>query len=135
MRQVAKRFRLAVAIVIAMVVVFLGAGRGLPGLVTALSGSTTHVCTCATGGDHASCPVCNAAATEQHRSARPAVQGVPCGDPRVAVGTPSEASMLPAPLLAVAPASAWIGAPRPTKTDIEQIILEPSTPPPRRSAT
>jgi hypothetical protein len=134
MRQVAKRFRLAVAIVIAMVALIMGAGHGLPGLVTAMSGSTTHVCTCASGGDHASCPVCNATATA-HRSARPAAQGVPCGDPRVAVGTPGEASMLPAPLLAVAPASTWIGAPRPAKADIEQIILEPSTPPPRRSAT
>ena len=131
MRQVAIRFRLVLAIVVAM----LAAGRGLPGLVTALSGSTTHVCTCASGGDHASCPVCNATANENRRSPRPAAQGVPCGDPRVAVSAPGEVSTLPAPVLAVAPASAWVGAVRPAKPDIEQIILEPSTPPPRGSGT
>ena len=131
MRQVATRFRLALAILALM----LGAGRGLPGLVAALSGSTTHVCTCASGGDHASCPVCNATLSEPRRSRRPAAEGVPCGDRRVAVGTPGEASTLPAPLLAVVPARGWLGAPRAANVDIEQVILEPSTPPPRRPAT
>jgi hypothetical protein len=131
MRQVAVHFRLALAILALM----LGAGRGLPGLVTALSGTATHVCTCASGGDHASCPVCNAKLSEHRRSHRPAAEGVPCGDPRVAVGTPGESSTLPAPLLAIAPARVWVAAPRAEKSEIELVFLEPSTPPPRRSAT
>jgi hypothetical protein len=131
MRQIAVRLRLALA----MLALMLGAGRGLPGLVTALSGATTHVCTCASGGDHASCPVCNASLSEHRRSHRPAARGVPCGDPRVAVGAPGEAGTLPAPLQALAAAREWVAAPRTEKAEVPLVFLEPSTPPPRRRAT
>jgi hypothetical protein len=134
MRQVAKRLYVVLAILVAM----LAAGRGLPGLVEALHGPVAHVCTCATGGDHATCPVCNPSLTapgRPHSQAAPAAQGVPCGDPRVAVGVPGEVSTLPSPLVAVAPASAWARAPRAQSPPVEQIRPEPATPPPRSVAT
>jgi hypothetical protein len=131
MRQVALRLRIVLAILIAMV----AAGKGLPGIVEALHGASAHVCTCASGGDHATCPVCNPPLAEHSRSFAPAARGVPCGDPRVAVGAPGEASPLPAPLLGLAPGAVWIRAPRPERIVIEPVISEPATPPPRTSTT
>jgi hypothetical protein len=135
MRQVAKRHRIAVAIALAMVASVLALGRGLPGITLALRGPATHVCTCASGGDHATCPICNAPLTEHRRALRPAAHGVPCGDPRVAIGTPGEVSTLPSPLLALAPPDRWLERARPQSSDAKQVILEPSTPPPRRAGT
>ena len=131
MRQLVMRLHIVLAILVAM----LAAGRGLPGLVLALHGPATHVCTCASGGDHQSCPVCNPPLTEHRRSSAPAAQPLPCGDSRVAVGAPGEVSTLPAPLLAVRAAAAWVPAPRAEALAVEQVALEPSTPPPRASTT
>jgi hypothetical protein len=131
MRQVPLRLRVVLAILIAMV----AAGKGLPGIVEALRGVPAHVCTCASGGDHATCPVCNAPLTEDRQSLAPAARGVPCGDPRVAVGVSGEASTLPAPFLGLAPGAVWIRAPRPERVVIEPVITEPATPPPRTSTT
>ena len=61
---------------------------------------------------------------EHGRSLVPAARGVPCGDPRVAVGAPGEASTLPAPLAGLARRQrVWIRAPRP-----ERIVIEASDP-------
>jgi hypothetical protein len=127
MRQVAARLRIVLAILVAT----LATGRGMPGLVQALIGPPAHVCSCAAGGDHAACPVCNPHLQEEQRSPVPAVQGLPCGDPRVAIGAPGEASTLTVPLLAFVPAGAWTPAPRPEPILVEQMIPEPATPPPR----
>jgi hypothetical protein len=136
MRQVAMRLHIVLAVV-AVVALALAAGSGLPGLVLALAGPATHVCTCAIGGNHATCPVCNPSLGEQSRarSSAPAAQGAPCGDPRVAIGAPGELSTLPSPLVGVAPAGAWVRAPRTQRTDIDQVIAEPATPPPRSPLT
>jgi hypothetical protein len=131
MRQVAMRLH----IVLAVVALTLAAGGGLPGLVLALAGPSTHVCTCASGGNHATCPVCNPSLGEHRGSSAPAAQGVPCGDPRVAIGAAGEPSTLPSLLLGVAPAGAWVRAPRPQRTDVDQVIAEPATPPPRSPLT
>jgi hypothetical protein len=65
--------------------VSLGCGVGLPGIVSALAPADSHVCTCASGGSHATCPVCNPGA-HAHASHRVALDGVPCGEKRIAVG-------------------------------------------------
>src|SRR5580704_10164856 len=109
MRQVATRLHIVLAILVAM----LAAGRGLTGLALALHGPAAHVCSCASGGDHAACPVCNPLLAEHRQSSRPAAQGVPCGDPRLAVGAPGEVTTLPSPLVGVTPVSARVQAPRP----------------------
>src|ERR1700722_2978998 len=131
MRQVVLRLQLVVAILVAM----LAAGRGFPALVGALRGPTSHVCACASGGDHQSCPVCNPSLTEHRPSRTPAADRTPCGDPRVAVGAPGEVSTLPAPVVGIAPDVAWVRAPRPQSSEIDQVFAEPTTPPPRRSRT
>jgi hypothetical protein len=127
MRQVAVRLRIVLAILVAMV----GAGRGLPGIVEALLGPPAHVCTCVAGGEHAACPVCNPITAERHPSREPVARGLPCGDTRVAVGGPGEASTLPSPLFGLVRAVTWIPAPRFERNVIEQVIPEPATPPPR----
>jgi hypothetical protein len=135
MRQVVKRFPLALAIALAVVASVLGAGRGLPGLTLALRGADAHVCTCASGGDHATCPICNGSLREHRPSRRPAADAIPCGDPRVTIGAPSEVSTLAAPLLGLARPYAWVARPLRQRSSVQQIILEPSTPPPRAAAT
>jgi hypothetical protein len=135
MRQVAKRFRLALVIALAAVAAILAAGRGLPGLTLALQGSAAHVCTCASGGDHATCPVCNGSLREPSRSREPAAHPVPCGDPRVAIGSPADVSTLSSPLAALARPDAWVAVPRRERSDVKQVFAEPSTPPPRVAAT
>jgi hypothetical protein len=135
MRQVAMRLHIIVLAAVAVVALGLAAGGGLPGLVLALAGPATHVCTCASGGDHGTCPVCNPSLGEHRRSSAPAAKGVPCGDPRVAIGAPGELSTLPSPLLGIAPAGVWLRAPRMQRTDVDQVIAEPATPPPRSSGT
>src|SRR5579884_1695727 len=84
--------RMAVALAVAV----LACGNGLPGLVGALSESADHVCTCASGGSHASCPVCNRAVLGARPAKRPHADGIPCGDRRAAVGVAGEPGVLPA---------------------------------------
>jgi hypothetical protein len=131
MRQLVMRLHIVLGILVAM----LAAGRGLPGLVLALHGPDTHVCTCASGGDHQSCPVCNPPLLEHRRSSAPAAQPVPCGDSRAFVGAAGDVSTLPAPLLGIGPAGAWVHAPHSQRLAIEQVIPDPTTPPPRAAAT
>ncbi len=135
MRQVAKRFRLGLAIALAVAAAILAAGRGLPGLTLALQGPDAHVCSCASGADHATCPICNGSLTEPSQSRGPAAHPVPCGDPRVAIGSPADVSTLTSPFAALARPDAWVGVPRREPSDVKQVIAEPSTPPPRPAAT
>ncbi len=71
-------------IVLAALIVSLGGGAGLPGIVRALTPAHAHVCTCASGGTHASCPVCNHSVHDA-RSRVVEVNGVPCGDGPTAI--------------------------------------------------
>jgi hypothetical protein len=132
MRALALRLNLVVVLLVAM----LAAGRGLQGLVHVLRGAETHVCTCATGGDHASCPVCNRALREEPRSTMPAAQGVPCGrDIGMVAVAGAEASTLPAPVAALARPFVRSPAPGLESAAERDVVLEPATPPPRRAAT
>jgi hypothetical protein len=131
MRSALSRFHLVVAILVAM----LAAGSGLPGLVRVLSNADAHVCTCASGGAHASCPVCNPSLGEHTRSRGPAVDGVPCGEGRVGVAAPSQPATLPAPLLGTSSPGTLVPAPRAEWIALEEGISEPATPPPRIAST
>src|ERR1700733_14152833 len=75
MRAALSRLQIVVAILVAM----LGCGNGLSGIVHALNDAASHVCTCANGGDHASCPVCNPVLREHRASSVPALEGAPGG--------------------------------------------------------
>jgi hypothetical protein len=131
MGQVSVRLRLVLAMLVAM----LAAGQGLPGLVQALLGPPAHVCTCAAGGEHATCPVCSPHLGEPRRSREPAATGVPCGDRRVALGSPGEMSTVPAPSAGLVGALEWTPAPHPEPGIVQQVIPEPATPPPRMVST
>ncbi len=130
MHVLVPRLRLLVA-VLALV---LGAGSGLPGIVRALVGAGEHVCTCAAGGDHASCPVCNPGLLEHHRSRAPACERLPCGSGAFAAFAGGEVSILPpaasipARILERTPLSRAVSRAR------LDVPLEPATPPPRAAA-
>jgi hypothetical protein len=133
MRALVSRLQLAMAILVAM----LAMGRGLPGIVRALALEPSHVCTCATGGDHASCPVCNGsiAGDEHGRSPRAEARGVPCGAGRFAATPSGEPGTLPSPIGVVLGRVERIDAPRPREVTVPDVLLEPATPPPRSAAT
>jgi hypothetical protein len=124
-------------LIVACVGVVLACGSGLPGLVRALSGFSSHVCTCAMGGSHASCPVCSHAlanegpASGDNAAGDPQADGAPCGDKRVAVGAAVEPGVLPAALVSVAPAGEPLPAPRAEPLPPPSPVFEPATPPPR----
>jgi len=119
---------LAAGIVVAVI---LGGGNGLPGIVWALSGAGEHVCTCASGGSHASCPVCNHALQERSRSHLPAVDGLPCGDRRIAAGPMGEEATIPQALVRLVPAVSGVAAASADPIGPPDRDLEPVTPPPR----
>jgi hypothetical protein len=120
-----------VHVVVAMLVAVLAAGAGLGGFVRAMTGATEHVCTCAAGGTHATCPVCNPKLREEGRSTEPAFDGVPCGDATGAVQAAIDPGVLPAPWLGPAPSI----EPSPTldaaRAAPDAPFLAPATPPPR----
>jgi hypothetical protein len=118
---------------IAILVAMLASGGGLPGLVHALSGGPTHVCTCVSGGSHASCPVCNPAAHEGRHSRRPEADGAPCGGDGVAAIAANEPSALPVPFGGLVVAALRRRIVVPERRDIEDRSIEPETPPPRCS--
>ncbi|HLK37048.1 MAG TPA: hypothetical protein VKU41_09890 [Polyangiaceae bacterium] len=124
-------------LIVACLAVALAAGSGLPGLVRALSGISSHVCTCAMGGSHASCPVCSRALSngraisEDPVGGEPQADGVPCGDKRVAVGVAVEPGVLPAGLVGIVPAGEVLPVPRAECPSPPAPFIEPATPPPR----
>ena len=127
MRDLVSRLHLIVAIVVTM----LAAGNGLPGIERALGDAAAHVCTCANGGDHASCPVCNPTLLEHRRSSHPVADGVPCGSRRLATTASSDVTTLPSPLVGVVSRIERGPAPRSRRLFVEQAFLEPAIPPPR----
>lgn len=127
MRALASRLSIVVAILVAM----LAVGNSLPGIAHAFGEAAAHVCTCASGGDHASCPVCNPKLTEPRRSEHPTAEGVPCGSRRFATAGASEVTTLPSPLVGATARVVRLAAPRAQSLVLEQAILEPKTPPPR----
>jgi hypothetical protein len=134
MRAVVSHLKLVVVILVAM----LGMGRGLPGIVSALRVAPSHVCTCSTGGDHASCPICNPTFEEHRRSSAssaPTATGLPCGNGRLAIVSSGEVGTLPTPVAWAAPPLERLAAPRARPSLIRDVLLEPATPPPRFAAT
>ena len=118
---------------IAILVAMLSAGAGLPGLVRVLSGASSHVCTCASGGTHASCTVCNPTPRDPHRSSRPEAEGAPCGGRGVAVAMAGEPGALPLYFRGLVTVAVRLWIPWPALPDIEGPAVEPPTPPPRSS--
>jgi hypothetical protein len=119
---------LAAGVVVAMM---LGGGNGLPGLVWALSSADAHVCTCSSGGSHASCPVCNHALQAPSRSHRPSVDGLPCGDRRVAAAPVGQLATLPPALLELPSVDGRVAAAIAAPAAPADRHCEPVTPPPR----
>jgi hypothetical protein len=116
--MVARRSGLLVCVLVAAMVMMLGCGRGLPGIVRTLVG-TEHVCTCASGGSHAACPVCNTSLLREPRSHVRTIEGVPCGEKRLLIEVASDpvlpsalSPMEPAPASRVLRASPLPAAPR-----------------------
>ena len=130
MRPLLRHARSLLALV-AVLAVMLAGGVGLPGLVLALAPASGHVCTCTSGGTHASCPVCNPTLRETRRSTRPVADGAPCGDRRLGDLGPGEPSTLPAPFVALAAPLHRPPAPSPQALSPDDVHLEPLTPPPR----
>jgi hypothetical protein len=116
--------------VVAILVTVIGCGPGLLGIVHALA-TVDHVCTCAGGGSHASCPVCNPTLNREHRSHVRVFDGAPCGEGRLAVDVATDPALIPDARLASAASVSGIenfpqasGAP-------PEAFVEPCTPPPR----
>jgi hypothetical protein len=134
MRALVSHLQIVAAVLVAM----LAMGRGLPGIVSAVVDSPSHVCTCASGGDHASCPVCNRSLLEQPASASSHVEakGVPCGRAHgVGAMADGEVVILPAAAAVVRPLLASGEAIPSRYVSILQLSLEPATPPPRVAST
>jgi hypothetical protein len=133
MRTLLVTVRLAAAVVALM----LAAGPGLSGLVRTVSGANEHVCTCASGGSHASCPVCSHSlrTRSQSHSKEPVADGTPCGDPRIGVVAGREPGAPPPSFALVAPRVTRLAAPRFEQDDLDERFLEPATPPPRFAST
>jgi hypothetical protein len=118
-----------VPLLVAVLAMMLGCGNGLPGIVRTVVG-TEHVCTCASGGSHSSCPVCNPSLHEA-RSRTPTLEGVPCGEGRFAVGAGPDVAVIPATCaVSVALVSGTYPFPGSSGTPPDQFV-QPSTPPPR----
>lgn len=128
MRQALAPLRL----VVAMLIVMLAAGRGLPVLAQMLSGSSSHVCTCASGGSHSACPVCNPSLIEPRQARAPVVHSAPCGEHRSGIEGAGQPSTLPPALVSVGPAVARLPAFRAGAGVVQDAVFEPATPPPRR---
>jgi hypothetical protein len=134
MHAVVQRLHALAALASVIVALVLAAGDGLPGLVQALASTDVHVCTCSTGGSHASCPVCShalGASRSEPRSGLDSFDGVPCGDRRVAAGALGDPA-LPAASFVLLPAGeqACLGHAVAMRSPPPRHV-EPATPPPR----
>lgn len=119
-----------VRLVIVALVAMLGAGSGLSGLVRALAPSE-HVCTCVSGGSHASCPVCNPALGRRTHSHSCAIDGVPCGERGGAIQVAGDPAVVaPPPNVGSCPFSR-ASAPVATRAELLDVSSKPTTPPPR----
>jgi hypothetical protein len=121
-------------IVLAVLVLSLGGGSGTPGLVRALAAADSHVCTCASGGSHAACPVCNPMTFEKAHSRHSSVNGTPCGETRTSLWGASEPGVVPAASRIVEAPSVRLRSVRALAPRPDTVVLRPATPPPRFSA-
>jgi len=122
-----------VSVIIAVLAMMLGCGNGLPGIVRTLAAGVgaDHVCTCASGGSHTSCPVCNPTPRHEGRSGTPVLEGVPCGEGRLAMGAVTDPAVIPDSRI-VKPASLWGVESLPQVSVVPGVeFVEPWTPPPR----
>jgi hypothetical protein len=127
MRPQARTARAFVPIV-AILIAMLTGGSGLAGLVRVLGPAHAHVCTCASGGSHAACPVCNPSLAES-----PAVDGVPCGGQRSACVVASDPVTLRVTPTVVEPPAVRQSVASTPRRQLEDVSLEPKIPPPRAS--
>jgi hypothetical protein len=118
-------------LLITALILMLAAGNGLSGIVRVLAATDGHVCTCASGGSHASCPVCSHALGTPSRSRLPIVDGRPCGDRHPGTMAACAPVTLPAPSITMAPRIARLNMPAIEQVDGPDRSLEPATPPPR----
>jgi hypothetical protein len=118
---------------VAILVAMLASGSGLPGLVRALSGASAHVCTCASGGTHASCPVCSPPSRDHRSSRSPEAEGVPCGGRTVNGIAAGEPSTLSVPFRGMQVAALRQRIVVSEQRHVEDRPPEPATPPPRPS--
>jgi hypothetical protein len=91
-----RRSGIIVSAIVAVIVTVLGCGRGLPGILHGIVGAR-HECTCASGGTHAACPVCNPSLSRERRSRTPAIDGLPCGEKRLVVEAAADPLFLATP--------------------------------------
>jgi hypothetical protein len=121
-----------VAVIVAALVVMLGCGSGLPGIVRTLAGvGADHVCTCVSGGSHASCPVCNPALRHEGRSRAPALEGVPCGEGRLAMEAAVDPAVIPESRVVKPASPTGVDGPHALSVAPDDAFIEPWTPPPR----
>jgi hypothetical protein len=118
-------------LVVAALVAVLAAGSGVAGLVSALSGPPAHVCTCASGGSHARCPVCNPSLGRHQRCAMPLVDGAPCGERSFSVGAGFEPMLAAAACAAIVPPSMRVATRPASPRSYRDVENRPAIPPPR----
>ena len=121
-------------LLVAALVLSLGSGMGLPGLVRTLVPADGHVCTCASGGVHRSCPVCNPSQHER-RSPQLSIDGVPCGERTTAVAALGDPAIVQQAFASAAAAFAYKKAFRHVQPRPDSVFLERATPPPRSPST
>ncbi len=120
-------------VVLAALVLALGSGVGLPGIVRAMAPAQQHVCTCANGGNHDSCPVCNG--TENVRSRHARVSGVPCGERLITFGGAAEPAVVQAPGCVFAAPFERVDSAHDIMRAPDTVFAKPTTPPPRLAST
>jgi hypothetical protein len=125
-----KRPAFFACLIITVLVMVLGCGRGLPGIVQTMVG-TEHVCTCVSGGTHASCPVCNPTLRHERRSHAPAFEGVPCGEGRLAVEGALDPALVPPSGVTQAASLSDVTCPPLVSGAPHDPFLEPLSRPPR----
>ena len=122
-----------IRIVLGALVLTIGFGVGLPGIARALAQTRNHVCTCASGGAHASCPVCNHSLASR-RSGVIEVNGVPCGDRPLGIGDARDLAVVRQPCELLVARFVRASARRDGLISLDWVSAEPPTPPPRFAA-
>lgn len=117
-------------VVLAALIIAMGCGAGLPGIARALAAARAHVCTCASGGTHASCPVCNRS-LGSGRSRVTEVDGVPCGERPSAIDRACDLAVVREPGDLLVTRFVRLGARRDVLASPHTALSEPPTPPPR----